>query len=947
MSESPPRSHEPSLEERLRDGCHSKRFFSAPQTVPTLNLSISVPSSSTLPRPSVPSASTGPDDCGGPTQRLVKNKQHVERILRDYETKYRPAGSTDPIVTTNVEGKIESVPASPMSQKRPRRVMPPRSSATYRVMLLDLELSVLPLLASGMLDVDDYELLARVNKRFSRLIPLHLKWLSLDTSSLTHPRLDYAEQTTIQQHRVDLHSAQFVRFGGDPEKLIRFCDNEYTHSHLDREGILARVKDHIPADDFAHIERVLYEGCPATFSFEEDNRSRLRSFQRGNQPTYNRNPDKTRKAMNKEEKHSHVLPIHEDLAYFSPFCRHTPQGAVDKPNKSFRIVWDGSTKQRHDDVVLNEVTPTDNEAPITFGDTERLFDKDLYNLRVSYPDSPILLGTTDVTACYKNQRFHPALSGAFGFHDGHGYFHLAAAMVFGSIVSAQQWEPFRRAIEILSRLFLQRDDLVEKHRAYLDLIQWADEVQGPFVRAKGCAMCPGVFDSNGTEITRPARVYVDDALLAAIGRCRMERLLAATIEAIFCVMGYPDTSRRRCALSLEKLEKTKVDAFQVLLGLYYDTVKLTKGTTLDYRIDLLHYMNKEWPITRTTFTAHDMQVLIGKLARLAKGARWVYHILSHSYDQIALALASNHKLLSHHSSRFKGLIRCIKKGQMGRSRLSQDSGRIVAFALKQASQLVHRSKSKHDISVLLREDIEFFRSALLSTSNFPWSSPLAHLVLRTPLGIPFGDACLTGCGGYCQELSFWWHLQFPYYIIRRTLIYLRDDSTGELISINALEFVTVILNFCATLTVIMEDDILRDDPYPVILCMTDNTSAMNWINHRCKGSQLGRALGRLFVGLLMDSPLGINAAWLNTHDNEVADGISRFKSDPNNMSNGHPTFDYSLLKQRYSKVLTNCRLWLPSSSLLSFIYQTLTTRQSPPLEEIRKLAPRDLGKLIT
>ena len=167
-------------------------------------------------------------------------------------------------------------------------------------------------------------------------------------------------------------------------------------------------------------------------------------------------------------------------------------------------------------------------------------------------------------------------------------------------------EPFRRAIEILSRLFLQRDDLVEKHRAYLDLIQWADEVQGPFVRAKGCAMCPGVFDSNGTEITRPARVYVDDALLAAIGRCRMERLLAATIEAIFCVMGYPDTSRRRCALSLEKLEKTKVDAFQVLLGLYYDTVKLTKGTTLDYRIDLLNYMNKEWPITRTTFTAHDI-----------------------------------------------------------------------------------------------------------------------------------------------------------------------------------------------------------------------------------------------------------------------------------------------------------------------------------------------------
>eukprot|EP00986_Skeletonema_menzelii_P004960 scaffold1746_cov80-Skeletonema_menzelii.AAC.1 len=85
--------------------------------------------------------------------------------------------------------------------------------------------------------------------------------------------------------------------------------------------------------------------------------------------------------MNKEDKNSHVLPIDEDLAFFSPFCRHTPQGAIDKPGKSFRIVWDGSTKERYDDVVLNDVTPTNKEAPITFGITEGLFDKDIYDYR--------------------------------------------------------------------------------------------------------------------------------------------------------------------------------------------------------------------------------------------------------------------------------------------------------------------------------------------------------------------------------------------------------------------------------------------------------------------------------------------------------------------------------------------------------------------------------------
>lgn len=194
---------------------------------------------------------------------------------------------------------------------------------------------------------------------------------------------------------------------------------------------------------------------------------------------------------------------------------------------------------------------------------------------------------------------------------------------------------------------------------------------------------------------------------------------------------------------------------------------------------------------------------------------------------------------------------------------------------------------------------------------------------------------------------FWWHLSLPDEIIQRTLIYLADDSEGNLISINALEFVTAILNYCATLTILSESSILQNDPYPVILCKTDNTSALNWINHRCKGSALGRALGMLFVGLLMDSPLGINAAWINTNDNEVADGISRFNLNPANTSNGNPTFDYSSLQQRYNTTLSGCRLWSPSSRLLSFIYQVLITRQSPTLAEIRSLEPSELGRLTT
>jgi|SaaInl74LU_5_DNA_1037368.scaffolds.fasta_scaffold03592_2 hypothetical protein len=925
----------------------SKHYFSASSasfvttttTTSHLQLSTQTPRNS---QPLVPSnrQTAIPRLPSSASTRLVRDTAHSVRILDDYEATHRQDPSV-PIVTV-AQGKKDIV-----GTKRDAKVMPPRMTAAYRVEKLNLELIILPVFASGFLDIESYESIALMTKRLHRLVPKHLGWMNLETAGLRQPRLDYAQQEAIQLDRVNMASAQFIRTGGDPGKLVRFCQQEYTLQHLNREEILARVKDLISADDYRHMERILYEGCPAEFNYEESNSSRSRSFERGNLPTFTRNMDKVRKAMNKEDRLSHVIAVDEDLAYFSPYCRHTPQGAVDKPNKSFRIVWDGSTKQRFDDVMLNDVTPTDKEATITFGQTERLFDRDLYNLRVSYPDALVLLATVDVASCYKFPKIHPDLAGAFGFFDSQGFYHLATAMVFGSVVSANQWEPFRRTIEYLSQLFKDREDLVPKHRAYLDMIDWDEEDHGHNVQVKACKLCPGVLDEDGNEVKRPARFYVDDALIAAIGRIRMEKFLAATIEAIFCVMGSPDTTRRRCALALDKLEKLRVGPHQVLLGLRYDTINMTKGTTAEYRLELLIFIDTEWPSARATFTAHDMQVLVGKLARLAKGAKWVYHILSHSYDQIALALASNHRLLHYHSSHFRGLIGRIKKGQMGKDKLSQDSGRIVSFALKQASQLVHRSKSTHPISKELRADIEFFRWALRQDSGVRWDSPLAHVVPRTPIGIPYGDACLTGCGGYCVELKFWWHLELPEEIVKRTLLHLSDDSNNDLISINALEFITVIFNYCATLTVLYTSGsgILQYDPFPVILCKTDNTSALSWVNHRCKGSALGRALGFLFVGLLMDSLLGINSEWLNTHDNGVADGISRFKLKSTNNTNSHPTFDYSTLQQRYSTTLSGCRLWSPSSRLISIVYQILTTRQTPSLEEIRSLAPNDLGSL--
>jgi hypothetical protein len=104
---------------------------------------------------------------------------------------------------------------------------------------------------------------------------------------------------------------------------------------------------------------------------------------------------------------------------------------------------------------MNQITPVDNIAPITFGTTKMQFLVDIYNTRISFPDAPILLGTAGIKACFRFQRIHANLTGAFGFIAG-GYFLLAIAMVFGSIASASSWELFCCAIEVMLIVYSNR-----------------------------------------------------------------------------------------------------------------------------------------------------------------------------------------------------------------------------------------------------------------------------------------------------------------------------------------------------------------------------------------------------------------------------------------------------------------------------------------------------------
>jgi hypothetical protein len=245
------------------------------------------------------------------------------------------------------------------------------------------------------------------------------------------------------------------------------------------------------------------------------------------------------------------------------------------------------------------------------------------------------------------------------------------------------------------------------------------------------------------------------------------------------------------------------------------------------------------------------------------------------------------------------------------------------------------------INKTMREELSFISNALENDSGIKFETPIAFVVPRMPTASLFGDSSLLSCGGYSIQLKTWWFLPFPEEIVQRTLLHLKDKKDKCLILINCLEFVTIIINYCAALTAFHELPAIND-PHPVVLCVTDNISAKNWTTHTSKRSIIGRALARFFCGLLIGSNVGINAKWISTLDNKIADDVSRLKLTHH--STDTPYYNFSKLQQDH-KELKTCCFFHPSPKLLSMIWKILLMQNCPVLNKVLQLRPPDLGRL--
>jgi hypothetical protein len=192
-------------------------------------------------------------------------------------------------------------------------------------------------------------------------------------------------------------------------------------------------------------------------------------------------------------------------------------------------------------------------------------------------------------------------------------------------------------------------------------------------------------------------------------------------------------------------------------------------------------------------------------------------------------------------------------------------------------------------------------------------------------------------------LGFWWHIRFANKTIQRTLLFKSNNEDSLLVSINVLEFMTVIINYCTALHIFPTTNV-TEDPHPVLLNITDNASALSWTLHTCKRSRIGRLLARFFCSLLINSPLDINSQWISTNDNKIADDISCLKKQSD--TNPAPNFDFTTLKQTYPE-LNHCSFFQIQPKLISMIWVIVLTKKWPSHEEVQTLKQRPLGRLTT
>ena len=214
----------------------------------------------------------------------------------------------------------------------------------------------------------------------------------------------------------------------------------------------------------------------------------------------------------------------------------------------------------------------------------------IYNLRIIYKLKEILLFDDDDSGALSHIKMYPDIVGEYAFIIGHTLY-VPIGSVFGSNVSPHNWEVIALSRTKLSE-WLQTQpnirEIEEKHKDLPDLIKFPDDVFSPreeFTQAAPDSKNKGVKE-DGVRLPTQNVIFVDDTLMVDTWE-HLRSSLAASVEALFTLLGFPEDHIMKSPLSINKYYEILWSYSRKQLGYLINSRKLTVAITEEKREDIL------------------------------------------------------------------------------------------------------------------------------------------------------------------------------------------------------------------------------------------------------------------------------------------------------------------------------------------------------------------------
>ena len=746
---------------------------------------------------------------------------------------------------------------------------------------------------------------------------------NIQFADITNPIENYANQKSIDKTRIKKLLAATFHYDMDIPTVIRFLGNNYTGEYKNSKNTIEILKKSKCDDEIVHdLERLFTLGAPNKLNASSSQQNFLEFFRYGNHSSIGRDKDKIAKAMNKEDRNQFVIPLPAWLARFIKNLHLTPQGLLTKPGKDDRLIWDGSFIPTWRSTSINMMLTHESEPRIVYGNTFTRHLESIWNLRISHPYSDILLFDDDVKGAFRHCKYHPDIATAFSFAVDQLLF-IPLGGTFGSITSPANFEPIARARTHLAEFLSDRRDLLSKYEHIINKVQFSEEptVNTGFVQAVRDSTHKGVKNLGKTSYN----MFVDDNLFAQTKE-NIKHAMAASIEALYIILGFPELDKRQDALSLDKYFESICSHDRTQLGFQVNTRKMSVGLTEKKRLLMLSELS-HWHTQRKSFTLMQGVILCGSLEFWANTSPWIrfiYHQLRSSVNKCL----TNCLEISKNKEDIKKLISNVANTTKFDEHELQD--RMLQRTIAKET---YKCQHKTFIDNSMRTELDIMKQILSNPKKYNLETPIAHIIKRDPDFTSYGDACLEAGGGYSENL-FWWHVEWPKQIklltIKNLTVTRKCLQSNNLVSINLLEFVVEIINYAAITLLFQNHPALCKHGFPLLLNWTDNMSSKTWLRKAATRTIKGKALQRILCSLMINNPVGIKADHIAGTSNTLADVISRVYTTSYSETSFHKIF------QEYPQ-MKSWKRFHPSQELLSVLYSALLQGQDHGLCPPNKL----------